>query len=141
LPVESGEGSFSGRPRPAGQTDSTREEVAAFARFARRRLLAMTYEEPDRIVFVPVWMGREFRYLFTREPEYGDETWIAFGDDGRVTVNISEADYLLYRDDLDFDRLCRSLADLFIEFLELHRSGRSRRIVDRLDAMKVGLFS
>lgn len=141
LPVEDRVPSFSGRPRPSGTHGFSRAEVLEFARFARRKLMAMTYEEPGRVVFVPVRMGREYGFLFTPRPDYAGETWVAFGDDGAITVNISEADYLAYRDDLDFDRLCQSLADVFREFFELHRKGQDSRIIDRMDAMKVGLFS
>ena len=35
----------------------------------------------------------------------------------------------------------RSLADVFVDFLEMHRKGQESRILDRLDAMKIGLFS
>ena len=140
-PVDDRVESFSGRPRPSGHHGFRRADVLEFARFARRNLIAMTYEEPDRVVFVPVRMGREFGFLFDPRRDYDGETWLAFADDGGITVNISEVDYHAYRDDLDFDRLCQSLADVFMEFFELHRKGQDARIMDRLDAMKVGIFS
>ena len=141
MPVDGGEEGYSDRPRPIGRTDFTREEILDFAQFARRKLIAMTYTESDRMVFVPVKMGSEFGYLFNPSPDYLDETWVAFEDDGNVTINISQADYLAYRDDLDFDQLCQSLADVFLGFLDLHRRGNDVRVVDRMDAMKVGVFS
>jgi hypothetical protein len=140
-PVSGEAEAFTGRPRPAGSVDFTRAEIREFAAFARRKLIAMTFEEADRVVFVPVKMGNEFGFLFSREKDYTDETWVAFESDGSVSVNVSHADYLAYREDLDLDALCRSLADTFIDFLELHRGGRDSRILDRLDAMKVGVFS
>ena len=66
---------------------------------------------------------------------------MAFGNDGQVNVHISQRDYVHFREDLDFDQLCRSLADVFVDFLEMHRKGQDSRIMDRLDAMKIGLFS
>ena len=66
---------------------------------------------------------------------------MAFDNEGNITVNISEADYLAFREDFDFDRLCSSLADVFVDFLDMHRKGQDTRIVDRLDAMKIGFFS
>ena len=110
-------------------------------RFARRKLIAMTFVEPDRVVFVPVKMGSEFGYLYRRNSDYTAETWVAFGDDGNVSVNISKADYHTYTEDLDFDLLCRSLADVFIGFVELHSKGQDARIMDRMDAMNVGVLS
>ena len=64
-----------------------------------------------------------------------------FASDGQVSVNISQGDYFAFRDDFDFDQLCRSLADIFIEFLGMYRKGQETRIMDRLDAMKIGVFS
>lgn len=140
-PVEEIAEGYTSRPHPAGKTGYSRNEVLDFAAFARRKLIAWTYIEPGRVVFVPVKMGSEFGYLFSRYHAYDDETWVAFENDGQVNVHISQADYAGLRDDLDFDQLCRSLANVFIDFLDLHRRGYNTRIVDRLDAMKIGVFS
>jgi hypothetical protein len=140
-PVEDVAEGFSGRPRPVGKIEATREEILEFAHFARRKLIAMTYQEADRVVFALVKMGSEFGFLFKPDKGYENETWIAFENDGNVTVNISRADYLNYLDDLDFDQLCRSLADVFIDFFQLHGRGHDSRIIDRMDAMKIGVFS
>ena len=141
LPVQDRVESFSGRPRPSGRGDFDRADVLEFAAFARRRQLAMTYAEPGRVVFVPLRMGKEFGYLFRRRPDYVNDTWVAFHDDGQVTVNVSHEDYREFREDLDFDQLCQSLADVFLGFFEMHRKGQDSRILDRLDAMGVGPFS
>jgi len=132
---------YTDRPHPVGRAEFTRREIMDFESFARRKQIAWTYVEPDRVVFVPIKMGDEFGYLFTRYRSYEGETWVAFENDGNVNVHISQADYAHFREDLDFDQLCRSLADVFIDFLELHRKGQDTRIMDRLDAMKIGLFS
>jgi hypothetical protein len=140
-PVAGEDEAFTGRPRAVGKTLFQRKEVLEFARFARRKLIAMTYIESDRVVFVPVKMGTEFAYLFTRSRDYSGDTWVAFGNDGQVTVNVSQSDYHAYREDLDHDQLCRSLADVFIEFMQMHEKGQDARILDRLDAMKISVFS
>jgi len=132
---------YTDRPHPAGKAEFTRREIMDFVSFARRKQIAWTYVEPDRVVFVPIKMGDEFGFLFTRYRSYEGETWVAFESDGNVNVHISQADYVHFREDLDFDQLCRSLADVFIDFLDLHRKGQDTRIMDRLDAMKIGLFS
>jgi len=132
---------YTDRPNPAGRAEFTRREIMDFANFARRKQIAWTYVEPDRVVFVPVKMGDEYGYLFTRYRSYEGETWVAFENDGNVNVHISQADYVHFREDLDFDQLCRSLADVFIDFLVMHRKGQDTRIMDRLDAMKIWLFS
>ena len=86
-------------------------------------------------------MGDEFGYLFSPNRGYDDATWVAFDKEGNITVNISAADYLEFKEDFDFDHLCSSLADVFVDFLDMHRKGQDTRILDRLDAMKVGIMS
>ena len=140
-PVAGETEAFTGRPRAVGRADFTYEDVLDFARFARSKLIAMTYVEQERVVFVPVKMGNEFAYLFGRGHDYSGDTWVAFGNDGQLTVNVSREDYLGFREDLDHDQLCQSLADVFLEFLHMHLEGQDTRIVDRLDAMKIGVFS
>ena len=132
---------FSNRPRPVGKADYSTGEILEFAAYARRRLIAMTYVETDRVVFVPVKMGTEYGYLFRGDRDYSGDTWVAFGNDGNITVNVSETDYSAFLEDLDHDQLCRSLADVFLDFLDMHRKGQDGRILDRLDAMKIGIFS
>ena len=140
-PVAGEAEAYSNRPRPVGKADYTAAEILDFAAYARRRLIAMTYVEQDRVVFVPVKMGTEYGFLFRGGRDYSGDTWVAFGNDGHITVNVSESDYSAFREDLDHDQLCRSLADVFLDFLDMHRKGQDGRILDRLDAMKIGVFS
>ena len=140
-PIDEISEGYTQRPHPVCKCEYSRQEILDFSQFAKRKLIAMTYVEPERIVFVPVKMGSEFGYLFSRDRDYSGDTWVAFENDGQVNVNISEGDYLAFRDDFDFDQLCRSLADVFIDFLNLYRKGQETRIMDRLDAMKIGVFS
>jgi hypothetical protein len=140
-PVSGEAEAYTGRPHPVGKVDFTQDEILDFAAFARRKLIAMSYAEPDRVVFVPVKMGSEYGYLFSGDKDYSKETWVAFENDGNVTVNISQADYAAYTEDLDHDQLCRSLADVFLDFLDMHLKGQDARVLDRLDAMKIGVFS
>jgi hypothetical protein len=58
-----------------------------------------------------------------------------------MSVNISREDYFEYKEDLSFDRLCESLGDVFAGFLDLHRTGTAVRIIDRMNAVRVGFFS
>ena len=140
-PVDEVVEGYTARPHPAGKAEYKRNEITDFANFARRKLIAWTFVERDRVVFSLVKMGDEFGYLFSPNRGYDGTTWVAFDNEGNITVNISEADYLGFREDFDFDRLCSSLADVFVDFLDMHRKGQDTRIMDRLDAMKIGLFS
>jgi hypothetical protein len=72
---------------------------------------------------------------------YLEDTWVAIDYDGKVTVNITEKDYLIFKQDLDFDQLCASLGNLFIEFLELSKSGQESKIIDRMNALRLSPLS
>ena len=132
---------FTGRPRPAGRTEHTKRDLLAFAEFAARNLISVVHIEENRVVFVPVKMGNEFGHILGLKRDYSDQTWVSFGFDGNVAVNISQQDYLDYREDLAFDKLCASLGNLFIEFIELYKRGQGIRVIDRMDAVRLSAFS
>jgi len=132
---------FTERPRPAGKTEYSKDELIGFARFLRRNLVAMPYFEEKRIVLVPVKMDDEFGYLFRPEKFRQSRSWIAFDFQGYVTVNISRRDYLDYKEELSFDQLCDNLGKLFIKFLECYRKGEANRIVYKLNELGLGLTS
>jgi hypothetical protein len=137
---ELGDG-FTERPYPSGKADYTWDEILGFARFCGRHMISLPYIESERIYLVPVRMGKEFGHLWNVSRNISRDTWVCFDSEGNVTVNISKDDYFLYRDDLSFDRLCSSLADLYVEFFEIYRKGETVRIIDRLNAVKVGFLS
>jgi hypothetical protein len=72
--------------------------------------------------------------------DYLDDTWVAIDYDGNVTVNIIEKDYLLFKQDLDFDQLCQSLGNVITEFLELSKQGQNSQIIDRMNALRLNPF-
>lgn len=137
---ETGNG-YTSRPLPAGKVEFSRQEILDFANFARRNLIAVSYVGKDRVIFVPVMMGREFGFILGLKNDYTDETWISFDFDGNVTVNISHRDYLEFMEALSFDQLCTSLSSLFIDFIQTYQRGEGVRIIDRMDALSVGVFS
>ena len=60
---------------------------------------------------------------------------------GSLPGGMSKRDYLDYRDTLSFDQLCASLGDLFIDFVTLFCHGEGVRIIDRMDALRISVFS
>jgi len=132
---------FTERPRPAGKTEYSKDELIGFARFLSRNLIAMPYFEEKRIVLVPVKMDDEFDYLFRPEKFKQSRSWIAFDFQGYVTVNISRRDYLDYKEELSFDQLCENLGKIFIKFMEYYRKGEADRIVYKLNELGLGLTS
>jgi hypothetical protein len=140
-PVDDAAAGYTSRPLPAGRTDLGRREILEFAEFARKNLIAVPYVGKDQVVFVLVRMWREFGFILGLKSDWTDETWVSFDYEGHATVNISHRDYLSYQEALSFERLCRSLGDLFVEFVEMFGRGEGERIIDRLDAVGLSYFA
>ena len=141
MPVKDATDGFTERPRPAGKINYSNHDLVAFADFIRKNQIALPFFEEERVVMVPVMMGKEFPLLYGFQYNYGERTWIAFSYKGEVSVHISKKDYLEYRDQLSFDQLCESMGELFKEFMELFLKGEGIRVIDRLDSLKVGILS
>jgi hypothetical protein len=139
--VEEGPESYTERPRPAGVVDYSKYDIIDFANYLKKILVGMTYLEENRVIIVPVKQGKEWGALYDPNFNYLEKTWIAFDFDGQVSVHISKKDYLDYKDDLAFDHLCESLGQLMITFADFYMKGNKVRITDRLNSVKVGLFS
>lgn len=137
---ETGNG-YTDRPRPVGKVTYSPEQIRSFARFAARHLIALPYITSKNITLVPVKMGEEYGRLLGLYGDYRYTTWINFDMDGEVSVHISQRDYLDYRQALAFDELCASLGQVFIDFCELHSKGEGVRIIDRMDDLRIPLFS
>jgi hypothetical protein len=61
--------------------------------------------------------------------------------DSEVSVHIAQKVYLDYRQPLSFDQLCTSLGQVFIDFFELYKKGEGLRVIDRMDDIKIPVFS
>jgi hypothetical protein len=138
--VEQAQNGYTGRPLPVGKTDFTKEHILGFAEFARRHLIAATYIGRDRVAFVPVREGMEPPFILGLKNDYVGETWVCFDFAGNVSANVSQRDYLDFREALSFDKLCQSLGDLFVEFVGLFQRGEGVRVIDRLDAVGLSMF-
>jgi len=139
--VEESENGYTKRPRPVGKVEYNPQQLRTFAAFAARNLIALTYSNAQNITLVPVKMGDEYGRVSGLSGDYRDASWINFDMDGNVSVHISQKDYLDYRQPLGFDQLCTSLGQLFIDFLDLCVKGEGVRIIDRMDELKLGIFS
>jgi hypothetical protein len=138
--VEQAQNGYTGRPLPVGKTDFNQATILGFAAFARRNLLAAIYVGRDRVVLVPVREGQEPAYILGLKGNYIGETWVSFDFAGNVSANVSQRDYLDYREALSFDKLCKSLGDLFIEFVGMFQRGEGVRILSRLDALGLSMW-
>lgn len=140
-PIEDVGNGYTTRPLPAGKTEFGRVQILEFAEFARKNLIAATYMGKEKVVFVPVMVGREIGFILGLNRDYTDETWVAFNFDGMVTVNISHRDYLEFKESLAFDQLCESLGNLFVEFMETFQRGEGVRVIERLNALNIPFHS
>jgi len=139
--VDKAPDSYTERPRPAGVTELSKYDILDFASYLKRNLVCMPFEEENRVLLVPIKQGNEFEFLYKPNFNYLSKTWISFAFDGQVSVHISRADYLDFKDDLSFDHLCQSLGELMISFSEFYAKGDKVRIMDRVNSVKTGLFS
>jgi len=138
FPVNETENGFTGRPKPAGTAEYSRDDILEFSAFLLKNLIAIPYLDEKKAVFVIT--KKRLRHLLNLKNTYTDETYVIFDFDGKVTVNITKDDYLLYKDELTFDQLTFSLGQLFKEFLELFKKDESIRIINRLNALKISPF-
>ena len=90
---------------------------------------------------MPLKYKNEYFALYNPKYNYEDKTWVAVSDNGHVSVNISKQDYLDYKEDLAFDQLCTSLSDVIIEFVQLYVDGKEVRIIDKMNNLKVNVFT
>jgi len=139
--VEETADGYTSRPRPVGKVDYNPQQMHSFARFCARHLIALPYYSSKNITLVPIKMGDEFGRLLGLSGDYRDATWVNFEVNGEVSVHIAQKDYLDYREPLAFDQLCTSLGQVFIDFFDQHNKGEGVRVIDRMDELKIALFS
>jgi len=132
-PVEEAGDGFTPRPFPSGPADFTRTDALGLARFLLKHVVCYPIVEPDRVIMViPRVM---WTYLLFLKRRYDDATYVALTDSGEVVVHIASTDYRKFKKELTFDRICRSLGDVFRKFLQLYQEGRRKEIISMLNAL------
>jgi hypothetical protein len=139
--VDDTKGSHTERPLPTGKVSFTKTELEDFAKYFEKNLLGLSYKETDRIIFMPLKYKNEYFALFNPNYNYREKTWVSINFNGNVSVNISKEYYLDYKEDLAFEQLCNSLNDVIIDFIKLFLSGSEVRIIDKMDTLKVNIFT
>lgn len=138
-PVDTTTNGFTSRPQPAGKVDSDKNLIESFANFMLKNLIAVPYIENDRIVFVITERYR--KHITNFLTDYAEESYVVFDFDGNVSVNITKQDYLKYKEELSFDKLCSSMGDLFMDFFEKYKKKEESRIIDRMNELKLNPFT
>ncbi len=132
---------FTERPRPLGKIECSVQELAGFSHFIKSKLIAWPIREANRVVFVPIATGDEYRLPLGFSNDYSENTWVAIDKDGNVQAQISKKDYLKYKESLAFDQLVESIGQLFIDFFERYKNGEEVRIIYELNRIKAHPFS
>lgn len=122
---------FTARPFPVGKSTYTKEEIMGFTGFLSRHLVVSPRIQEDRVYLVI--NASEISYLTFRWVNIQRKTYVAFDFSGHISIHIAKRDYRRYKDELTFDRLCRSLGDLFKQFLILYQRGESQTVIDMMD--------
>jgi len=138
-PVNDVANGFTYRPQPVGKAEYDKAEIEKFAKFILKNLIAVPYVEDNRIVFVVT--DEKISHLLKLRNDYSEDTYVSFSYDGNISVHIAKQDYLKYKDELSFDKLCTSLGNLFREFLELYMKGEDVRIIDKMNELRLNPFT
>ena len=139
--VETATGGYTNRPLPAGESPVSFHKVNAFTGFAQRKMIALVVKEPGRILFFPVKENKDFIPMIRLRHNMDQMTYVAFDRDGHATVQISEEDYLDFRQDYSFDLLCAAMGELFISMIEQYANGEEKAILERMNQVGYGYFS
>jgi len=126
-PVKSTEDGFTPRPFPAGEAEYSREELTGFAKFLAKNLVTLANFQEDRVILSV--SNQALSEFFLPQKTNPETTHIVFGYNGEVSVKIAKAEYELFKEELTFDELCASFADLFKTLLELYKKGEKSKIL------------
>ena len=122
---------FTSRPYSAGKVNYSKEDILGFTRFINGRYIAKSVLQDDEVILT-FSMG----ISPLKNPPLDKISYVAIRFQGDLSVHISEYDYRLYRDQLTFDQLCASLADVFKRFLEYYHKGLEGRILNELKGVR-----
>jgi hypothetical protein len=122
---------FTSRPYSAGKIHYSREEILGFARFMNSQRIARSVLQKNGIVLT-FSMG----ISPLKNPDLDKISYVTFDFRGNFSIHISEYDYRRYKEQLTFDQLCASLADVFERFTEFYTKGLESRIVNELKGIR-----
>ena len=134
MSVETSESGFTERPFPAGKIEYIPEVMKGFIVFLRTRLIALPVYEENRTIFV---MNDSYKFTMGFSNEYHDKTWVSVDIEGQVLVHLAHKDYMLYREQYNFDKLCENLGKVFVDFYQLYEKGEGMRIMDILNDLRL----
>jgi hypothetical protein len=133
--VDSG---YTDRPFPAGRIDFTRSELDAFVDFLKMKMIAIPIIEHGTINLV---MNTDYGFVLGFTNFFHNKTHITIDGEGNLLVHICKGDYLLYKENYSYDKICESLGKTMIDFFEFYKKGESQRIIDILNNMNLNIIT
>ena len=131
--VRSAEDGFTARPFLAGKIEAKPDELKSFAEFLLKQAIAYPIADGEKLVLVIP--ENLFVYLTGLKKDYRAATYVEIDVNGKMAVKISEKDYRRYQQEFTFDQLCAALGNLFADFFEMHRNGKSAEIILRMNEL------
>ena len=127
---------FTERPYAAGTLSYKKEEIFGFADFLKDKNIVMPIVKDNQI-----YLTFSMNTSPVKKPDFKQVSYALFDMEGNLSVSISQKDYRQYKELYSFDQLCLSLAELFEDFLNHYKNGNDNRIIAKMDAAKISLFS
>lgn len=129
---------FTPRPFPAGKAHYSKKDIIEFGKFLSKHLIAFPYAEANRVLLV-ISRKEPLDFLSLRR-NYEDDTYVSFDFEGNMAVNIAKKEYDKYKEEITFDKLCQSLGKVFKEFLEWYIEGKSEKIINKMNMLRLNPF-
>ncbi|MCU4175240.1 hypothetical protein [Carboxylicivirga sp. N1Y90] len=136
--VNEADSGYTDRPFPAGHIDFTRAQLDAFVDFLRVKMIAIPIFENGSFHLV---MNTDYGFVLGFNNSFIDKTHVTIDSEGNVLVHICKGDYLLYREDFSYDKICESMGKTIIDFFEFYHKGEYQRIIDILNNMNLNIIT
>lgn len=136
--VEKTDSGFTDRPFPAGQLSCSEDELDDFVEFLRVNMIALPVYEPNKVNLV---INSDYDFIMGLSNSFWNKTWVSIDNEGKVLVHLSKRDYLLFREEYSYDRLCESLGDLMTNFFDLYQKEDEQRIIDLLNDLNLNVIT
>lgn len=127
--VKSTTDGFTSRPLPAGSAQFTLDGLIGFAKFMKKNHFVLPYFEEKRVFFIV----KDMHQIWFGAPDLKKDTYVSFNFNGAMAVNIAKSEYQQFKEELTFDQLCASLADIFKQFLHNFENGETDKIVSSIN--------
>jgi hypothetical protein len=131
---------FTTRPYPGGNVSIAEQDINKFAGFLY-----------DKNIAKPVFRGGATYLMFSMNtsplsnspdsPSLDKVSYAMFDSSGNLSVSISRDDYRQYREKYNFEQLCSSMSDIFMNFFKLYKEGKEYYITEKLNSVKLNLFN